>query len=334
MDLKTHYLGLELKHPVVASASPLSRDIDGVIRLAEAGASAIVLFSLFEEQIQFERESLEYLIGRSTDSFAESLSYFPMPNEYNLGPGDYLELIHRAAHAVDIPIIGSLNGVSEAGWTEYAKDIVEAGAKAIELNIFYVPADLDQTGHHVEDQYVDIVKAVKSVVNVPVAVKLAPFFSSMGNMGRRLVHAGADGLVLFNRFYQPDFDIDERVVESRLDLSSASEIRIALLWISLLHGRLHCSLAATSGVEGATEVVKYLLAGADAVMTTSALLRFGPKYLGSMVEGLEAWMEEQGYQSVTQMKGCMSHLKCAEPEALVRANYLKVLQSYKSTYVP
>src|SRR5579862_2317591 len=323
MNLRTKYLGLELKHPIVASASPLSKNVDGVKRLAEGGASAIVLFSLFEEQIRFEQESLEFLIGRSTYSSAESLNYFPASAEYNAGPGEYLELIYKASQAVDVPIIGSLNGITELGWVEYAKDMVHAGARALELNIYFLPVDINVTSAHVEEQYVHIVEAVRAAVHVPIAVKLSPFFSSTGHMASRLVHAGADGLVLFNRFYQPDFDLDNRVVESRLELSHSSEIRLPLLWISVLHGRLKASLAATSGVESANEALKYILAGADAVMTTSALLRNGENYISTIVSGFEAWMEEQGFESVQQMKGSMSHRNCAEPAALVRANYLK-----------
>lgn len=332
MDLTTKYLGLELKHPIVASSSPLSKNLDGVKRLADAGASAIVLFSLFEEQIRYEQESLEHLIACSDHTSAEALTFFPSYADYHVGPGDYLELIHRASRAVDAPVIGSLNGVSEHGWVEYAKDMVEAGAKALELNIYFLPVDINLTSQHVEDQYIHVVQAVRGAVHVPIAVKLCPFFSSTGHMASRLVHAGADGLVMFNRLYQPDFDIEERVVESKLELSRASEIRLPLLWISVLHGKLQCSLGATSGVESADEVVKYVLAGADAVMTTSALLRHGENHIGALVKGLESWMDQNGFESVSQMKGSMSHRNCAEPQAFVRANYLKMLQSYRGTY--
>ncbi|MFI5385351.1 MAG: dihydroorotate dehydrogenase-like protein [Fimbriimonadales bacterium] len=332
MDLTTKYLGLELKHPIVASSSPLSKNLDGVKRLADAGASAIILFSLFEEQIRYEEESLEHLIARSDHTSAEALSFFPASAEYHVGPGDYLELIHRATRAVDVPIIGSLNGISEHGWVEYGKDMVEAGAKALELNIYFLPVDINLTSQHVEDQYFRVVQAVRAAVHVPISVKLCPFFSSTGHMASRLVQAGADGLVLFNRFYQPDFDLEDRVVESRLELSKSFEIRLPLLWISVLHGKLKCSLAATSGVESAQEALKYVLAGADAVMTTSALLRHGENHLGAIVKGFEGWMVANGFESVTQMKGSMSHRNCAEPQAFVRANYLKMLQSYRGTY--
>jgi len=331
MDLTTKYLGLELKHPIVASSSPQSKNLDGIKRLAEGGAAAITLFSLFEEQIRHEQERIEFLIGRTTYSSAESLSYFPDADEYNVGPGDYLELIYQASHSVDVPIIASLNGVTEHGWVEYAKDMVEAGAKALELNIFFLPVDISVSSEEVEAQYVNVVKTVSEAITVPVAVKLSPFFSSTGHLARRLVDAGASGLVLFNRFYQPDFDIEGRTVESRLDLSQATEIRLPLLWISVLFGQLRCSLGATSGVQSAAEVVKYLMAGADAVMSTSALLRYGENHLGTMVQDLQDWMARHDFESVAQMKGSMSQRNCAEPEAFVRSNYIKILQSYSKS---
>ena len=323
MDLKTTYLGLDLKHPIVASASPLSRTLEGIKRLEDAGASAIVLFSLFEEQIQYEQDSLDYLTEVGTDTFAESLTYFPVVKEYRVGPDQYLELIRAATKAVDVPIIGSLNGVTKSGWTDYAREMVDAGAKAIELNIYHIPANISETGREVEQRYIDIVKAVRGSVRVPVAVKLSPFFSSMGEMARRLVEAGADGLVLFNRFYQPDFDLDELEVVPDMELSTPSEIRLPLLWIAVLHGRINASLAATRGVHSGIEVIKYLMAGADAVMTTSALLRNGVGHLTTLIEGMKIWMEKRGYESVAQMKGSMSQQKVADPAAFERANYIK-----------
>jgi dihydroorotate dehydrogenase (fumarate) len=333
MDLKTTYLGLELKHPIVASASPLSRTLEGIRRLEDAGASAIVLFSLFEEQIQYEQDSLDYLTEVGTETFAESLTYFPAVKEYRIGPDAYLELIRAATKAVDIPIIASLNGVTNAGWTEYAREMIEAGAKAIELNIYYIPADIKITGREVEEHYLSIVKAVRGNIKAPIAVKLSPFFSSMGEMAVRLVDAGANGLVLFNRFYQPDFDLDELEVIPDMELSTASEIRLPLLWIAVLHGRIHASLAATRGVQTGIEVIKYLMAGADAVMTTSALLRNGIGHMTTLIDGMKIWMEKRGYNSVAQMKGSMSQEKVADPTAFERANYIKVLQSYRSSYV-
>lgn len=333
MDLRTNYLGLDLVHPLVASASPLSKTLDGIKRLEDAGSSAIVLFSLFEEQIRYENESFEFLSAAGAESFGEAISYFPQVEDYRVGPESYLELIRQASRACSVPIIASLNGVTTAGWTDYARLMVEAGAKAIELNIFYIPADITTSGRDVEQRYVDIVKAVSGAVSAPVSVKLNPFFSSIGEMARRLVEAGAGGLVLFNRFYQPDFDLDELEVVPNLELSTASEIRLPLLWIAVLHGRLPCSLAATRGVQSGIEVIKYLLAGADAVMTTSALLRHGVGHMKTLLKGMTEWMERRDYESVAQLKGSMSQQKVADPSAFERANYIKVLQSYKSPFV-
>lgn len=333
MDLKTTYMGLDLKHPLVASAGPISRTLDGIKRLEDAGASAVVLFSLFEEQIRQENESFDYLMEAGTESFGESLSYFPAVEDYKVGPDAYLDLIRQATEAVDIPIIGSLNGITDAGWAEYAKDISDAGARAIELNVFYIPAGIDIAARDVEQRYIDIVKHVKGAVSIPVSVKLNPFFSSIGEMANRFVDAGADGLVLFNRFYQPDFDLEELEVVPNLELSSASEIRLPLMWIAILHGRVEASLAATRGVETANEVVKYVMAGADVVMTTSALLRNGVGHMKTLVDGLSGWMEKRGYDSVEQMKGSMSQQKVADPSAFERANYIKVLGSFKSPYM-
>ena len=333
MDLRTTYLGLELGHPVMASAGPLSSSLEGIKRLEEGGASAVVLFSLFEEQIRHENESFDYLYEQGMERFPESLSYFPEVEEYHVGPEGYLNLIRSAAEATDIPIIGSLNGVTDDGWTGYAKEIEAAGASALELNIFYIPADVSVSGREVEDRYVRIVRRVKGAVGIPVAVKLSPFFSSTGEMARRLVEAGADGLVLFNRFYQPDFDLDALEVRNTLELSGANEIRLPLLWIAVLHGRLDASLAATTGVEGAGEVIKYVMAGADAAMTTSALLRHGPGHIATIVDDMTSWMEERGYESIRQMKGSMSQRKVEDPTAFERANYIKVLEGYESPYL-
>jgi dihydroorotate dehydrogenase (fumarate) len=333
MDLTTTYLGLDLKHPVVASAGPLSGTFDGIRRLEDGGAAGVVLFSLFEEQIRVENEAFAYLTEVGTESFAESLSYFPAVDEYHIGADDYLSLIRRASEACRIPIIGSLNGTTDTGWIRYAREIQDAGAKALELNIFYIPADIQTSARDVEQRYVDIVRHVKNEVTIPVAVKLSPFFSSIGEMARRLVEAGADGLVLFNRFYQPDFDLENLEVQADLDLSTASEIRLPLLWIAVLYGRIETSLAATRGVERATEVVKYLLAGADAVMTTSALLRNGAGYAQALTDDLGRWMERREYASVAQMKGSMSQMRVADPSAFERANYIKILERYKSPFL-
>ena len=333
MDLTTTYVGLQLKHPVVASAGPLSSTLDGVKRLEEGGAAAVVLFSLFEEQIRHENESFDYLYEQGMERFPESLSYFPAVEDYHVGPQGYLDLVRSAVEATDIPIIGSLNGITDDGWTEYAKEIEAAGATALELNIFFIPADTAMSGREVEERYVRIVKRVRRTVNIPIAVKLSPFFSSIGEMARWLVEAGADGLVLFNRFYQPDFDLDALEVRTTLELSSPGEIRLPLLWIALLHGRLNASLAATSGVNRAEEVIKYLMAGADVAMTTSALLRHGPGYIETLVNDLTVWMERRNYESVRQMKGSMSQKKVADPTTFERANYIKVLESYESPYL-
>ncbi len=330
MDLSTEYMGLKLAHPVMASASPLSESVDGIKRLEDSGASAVVMFSLFEEQIQQENLAFEHLMEQGTNSFAESLSYFPEPEDFHLGGEQYLELLSKAAESVDIPVIASLNGISNEGWTDYAGKMQEAGASAIELNIYYIAADLELTGAEVEQRYVDIVRAVKSAVSIPVALKLSPFFSAFGNMAKKFDAAGADALVLFNRFYQPDFDLNRLELVTDLELSNVSEIRLPLLWIAILRGRINASLAATSGVHNATEVAKYLLAGADAVMTASALLQQGPGFIGKLRDDLDVWMTKCGYESVTQMKGSMSQQNVANPSAFERANYIKILEGYKS----
>jgi dihydroorotate dehydrogenase (fumarate) len=330
IDLQTSYMGMKLAHPVIASASPLSKDEGGVKRLEDGGASAVVMFSLFEEQIRSERESLEALSSAGSESFAESLSYFPPTSSYRVGPDRYLELIRRARESVGVPIIASLNGTTNEGWIDYAKQMHQAGASAIECNVYFIAADLDMVGRDVEQRYLGILRAVKAAVPIPVAMKLSPFFSAFGNMARQLDDAGADALVLFNRFYQPDFDLDALDVVPNLQLSTPGEIRLPLLWIAVLAGRIKASLAATTGVHSGVEVVKYLLAGADAVMSTSALLEHGPAHLGTLVSELRAWMEKREYASVTQMKGAMSQQKVADPAAFERANYVKVLESYKS----
>ncbi len=329
MDLQTTFMGLKLQHPIVASASPFSESVDNIKRMEDAGAAAVVMFSLFEEQLKHESAAMEHLMASGTNSYAESLSFFPEVEDARAGPEDYLELIRRASEAVDIPIIGSLNGITSEGWTETAKMMEEAGAKGIELNVYYIPADLNLSGREVEQRYLDVVKAVKSAVSIPVALKLGPFFSAFANIAKQFDEAGADALVLFNRFYQPDFDLDKLEVVTNLTLSTPNEIRVPLLWIAVLYGRIAASLAATRGVTSAVEVVKYIMAGADAVMTTSALLKRGIEFLTVLLDDLKAWMEERGYESVDQMKGSMSHKHCADPSAFERANYIKVLESYQ-----
>lgn len=329
MNLETNYMGLSLKNPLVASASPLPKNLDTMRAIEDAGASALVMFSLFEEQIKQETEAIEDFMAFAGESYAESLSYFPATSDYDVGIDQYMKLIEKGSQALDIPVIGSLNGVTQHGWIDYAKQMQHAGAAGIELNVFYIPADMSLSGQDVEQRYVDILSAVKSAVEIPVAIKLSPFFSSIGNMCRRLDNAGADALVLFNRFYQPDFDLETLDVVPNLQLSRSPEIRLPLLWIAILHRKLAASIGATRGVETSDEVVKYLLAGADVVMTTSAILRHGIPYFGNLLEGLEHWMEEKEYESVQQMKGAMSQERVADPSAFERANYIKLLKSWQ-----
>jgi dihydroorotate dehydrogenase (fumarate) len=328
-DLSTTYLGLPLAHPVVASPSPLAKSLDGVRSLEDGGAAAIVLASLFEEQLIRDNESFARYAAAGSESFAESLSYFPAVPGAALGPDEYLKLIAAARAAVAVPVIASLNGATERGWVDFATLMEAAGAHAIELNIFYLPVSAEATGRAVEDRYVHVVQAVREAIRIPLAVKLSPYFSAFGEMAARLVSAGANGLVLFNRFYQPDFDLDRLEVVPNLELSTSLEIRLPLLWIAVLRGRLQASLAATSGVHAPAEVVKYLLAGADAVMTTSALLRHGPGHLRTLVDGLAGWMERHRYESVTQLRGAMSQQNVADPDAFERANYVRILQSWR-----
>jgi len=328
-DLRTRYMGLELAHPLVASASPLTKELDNFKRLEDAGAAAVVMFSLFEEQLRWEQDAMRHLTEATADSFGEALNYFPPVDHYRVGPDSYLELIRRATEAVRIPVIGSLNGVTHEGWIDYARQIEQAGAAALELNVYYIPSSLDESGRDVEQRYVDILKAVKGTVSIPVALKLSPFFSAMGHMARQLDEAGADALVLFNRFYQPDFDLETRQVVPNLELSASREIRLPLLWIAVLFGKLRAGLAATTGVNSALEIVKYVMAGADAVMTTSALLSHGIPFIGTLVADLGRWMEEREYTSVTQMRGSMSQQRVADPTAFQRANYIRILEGYR-----
>jgi dihydroorotate dehydrogenase (fumarate) len=329
MDLSTTYLGMHLKNPLVPSASPLSRTLDSMKRMEDAGAAAIVMYSLFEEQIQHEAAELNHYMSYGTESFAEALSYFPEAQEYNLGPDEYVEHLHKAKKALGIPVIGSLNGVSTGGWMKYAKKIEEAGADALELNVYYIPTDPRLSAQAVEDLYIDALKAVKQTVKIPVAMKLSPFFSSMANMATRLDAAGADGLVLFNRFYQPDFDIEALDVVPNVNLSSSRSIRLPLRWIAILFGRVKANLAATSGVHTAEDVLKLLMAGADVTMLCSALLQHGPTAIAEILKNLNQWMLEHEYVSVQQMRGSMSQKSVADPSAFERANYMKALNQYK-----
>ena len=328
MDLRTTYMGLSLKNPLVASASPLSESVDKIKRMEDAGASAVVMFSVFEEQLRQESAVLEYALNAGTDRFGEALSYFPAMEDNQVKPDRYLQIIEKASKSTQIPIIGSLNGVTNEGWINYAKSIEQAGAKGLELNVYWIPADPALTGAEVEQRYLDIVKAVKGAVKIPVALKLSPFFSSFANFAKRVDDQGVDALVLFNRFYQPDFDLEELEVVPQLNLSTPYEIRLPLLWIAMLHGKVKCSLGATRGVHSATEVIKYIMAGADVAMTTSALLQSGIDHLRVMLHDLQQWMEAHEYGSVRQMRGCLSQQHVADPSAYERANYVQLLQSW------
>ncbi|MDX9754306.1 MAG: dihydroorotate dehydrogenase-like protein [bacterium] len=328
MDLSTTYLGLELKNPLVVSSSPLSREIDTVKQLEEKGAAAIVMWSLFEEQLQFEANELNHFLEHGTESFAEAQSYFPAQEKFHVGPDSYLEHIQKLKASVDIPIIASLNGVSGGGWVDSAKKMQAAGADALELNVYYIPTDPKLSSLDVEDVYVNVLKSVKQNVSIPVAVKLSPYFTSVTAIANKLVSAGAEGLVLFNRFYQPDIDIDNLEVVPNLLLSTPQEMRLPLRWIALLKGRVNASLAATTGIYTAEDVIKMLMAGADVTMLCSALLRHGVGRVGEILTDLRTWMEDHEYDSINTMKGSMSQRSCPEPAAFERANYMKVLQSY------
>jgi dihydroorotate dehydrogenase (fumarate) len=329
MNLTTTYLGMILKNPLVASSSPLSHNVDSIRRLEDAGAAAVVMYSLFEEQITFDSYYIDYHLTQGTDTYAESISYFPDMENYNVGPDAYLNLIRQAKAATDIPIVGSLNGTSIGGWTDYAALIEEAGADALELNVYYLPTNPEISGLEVERIYLEILAAVKQVVSIPVAVKLSPFFSSTANMASRLAQRGADGLVLFNRFYQPDFDLDSFAVAPRLVLSNSDELRLPLRWVAILHGRVAADLAITSGIHTAEDVVKGLMAGAKVTMMASELLQKGVRRISQVLNELVDWMREHEYESVAQMIGAMSQQHCAEPAAFERANYMKMLQSYR-----
>jgi len=327
-DLTTTYLGLALGNPLVASASPLCEDIDNIRRMEDAGAAAVVLHSLFEEQITFESQHLDRYLSQGTESFAESLTYFPNVGEYRLGPDEYLDHVSRAKAAVKIPIIGSLNGVSTGGWIRYARMIQEAGADALELNVYYIPTDPEMSSAQVEQIYLDLVRDVKATLRIPVAVKLGHAFTAMANMARRLDQAGADALVLFNRFYQPDLDLEKLEAVPRLTLSTSYELLLRLHWVAILYGRIKADLAVTGGVHTAQDVLKAMMSGARAAMMTSALLKNGIGHLTRVRADLIAWMEEHEYTSIRQMQGSMSYRSVAEPAAFERGNYMKVLSSY------
>lgn len=329
LDLSTTYLGLRLKNPLVPSASPLSRSFDTMRRLEDSGASAVVMYSLFEEQVMHEEAELHHYLSYGTESFAEAISYLPKAEEYNLEPDEYLNLLRRGAESLSVPIIASLNGISTGGWIDYAKMMQEAGADAIELNVYYIPTDPALDAEDVEARYLDVLRAVKGAVKIPVAIKLSPFFSSTANMAQRLVNAGADGLVLFNRFHQPDIDLEELEVKPGVVLSDSSANRLPMRWIAVLHGEITTSLAASGGIHTAEDVIKMIMVGADVTMMCSALLKHGPEYLGDVLAEVQEWMGEREYESVSQMKGSMSYRSVANPSAFERANYMKALNNYR-----
>lgn len=333
MDLTTNYMGLELKNPLIASASPLNADLDNIRRLEDAGAAAIVLPSIFEEQIEAEADRYESLIAVSADSFPEASSYFPKAGVSHTGSSAYLDLVRRATDAVDIPVIASLNGATDEGWISYAREIEQAGATALELNIYLIPTDLTVSGREVEQRYLDIVSAVRDEVSLPIAVKLGPYFSALGAMAKHLEAAGADALVLFNRVYQPDIDLIELRLLKDLQLSSRNEIRLPLLWIAVLAGHLRASLAATTGVETSEQVLKYLLVGADAVMTTSALLRHGAGHVATLLDGLRGWMAAREIDRLDRIRGAMSQKRLGKADPFSRANYIEIIERYQPDHV-
>jgi dihydroorotate dehydrogenase (fumarate) len=332
VDLRTTYLGLELANPLVPSASTLSSRIDTLKRLQDAGAAAVVMQSLFEEQIEHESVQLHRLLEANTESFAEALTHFPELEEYNTGPDEYLRHLEACKRELAIPVIGSLNGASEGGWVRYAKLIQDAGADALELNVYLVAADPDESGEQVERRYLDLVAAVRQSVSIPLAVKVGPFFSSTANMCRLIAQTGADGLVLFNRFLQPDIDLETLSVDPTLHLSTSDELRLPLRWIAILFGRVPCSLAATTGVHTAEDAVKLILAGADVTMMASALFREGPEHLGVVLDGVRTWLEEHEYASVAQARGSVSQANVADPVAYARSNYMQMLVDFTSPY--
>lgn len=329
MNLSTTYLGLTLSNPLIAGASPLTGDFDAVRRIEDAGAGAIVMHSLFEEQITREQFGTIQDMELHSDSFAEALSYFPNPEDFRLGPENYLDQIRRFKEALKIPVIASLNGTTPLGWLDYARQIEQAGADALELNVYYLPTSPFETSDTVEKRTLDIVQTVKKSVKLPVAVKLSPFFSSIPHFMKVLEGAGADAAVLFNRFYQPDIDIDALEAAPSLELSTPSELRLRLRWLAILFPHLQIPMAVSGGVHTGQDALKALMAGASAVQTTSALLKHGPDYIGTLKAQMVAWMEEKEYESVAQMKGSMSLLKCPNPQAFERANYMRILSGWR-----
>jgi dihydroorotate dehydrogenase (fumarate) len=334
MNLKTTYLGLELETPLVASASPLGRTIEGLHRMEQAGASAIVLPSLFEEQIEHDALQVHEALEFGSETYAEHAGgMLPEYEAYNTGPEHYIDLIARAREELEVPVIASLNGITTGGWIEYARRMEQAGASALELNVYYIAANVEDSSAEVEQRYLDLVAAVRETVDIPLAVKVGPYFSAMANMARRLTEAGADGLVLFNRFYQPDIHLEDLEVVPNVVLSTSMELRLPLRWIAILKGRVDASLAATTGVHTGEDVLKLLLAGADITMMASALLRHGPEWIGTVQESVSEWMEAHDYESVEQLKGSMSQASAPDPDAFERSNYMESLISYSTPLI-
>lgn len=329
MDLSTKYLGLTLDNPLVPSASPLSKSLDSIKRLEDAGAGAIVMHSLFEEQINATSMEIDHFLSSGTESFGEALNYFPEMESYDVGPDSYLKHIREAKESIDTPIIGSLNGVSSGGWIEYARLIEQAGADALELNIYYIPTDPDKTGNEVEALYLDVIRRVSHSVSIPIAVKFSPFFSSIPNIAKKMTQMGAKGLVMFNRFYQPDFDISEMEVVPNLVLSNSDELRLPLRWTAILYKKIEADIAITSGIHNGTDVIKGILAGANITMLASELLAHGIHRLTEIKSEMTSWMEDYECDSLDQFRGSMSQINVKDPDAFERANYMKVLQSIR-----
>ncbi len=329
MDLTTRYLGLNLRTPLVPSASPLSDELDSIKRMEDAGASAVVLHSLFEEQVTSEQNAVQYHLMYGTDSFPESLTFFPEPGDFITGPEEYLNKIRKVKEAVRIPVIASLNGAAIGGWVDYAGKIQQAGADALELNVYFIPTEMDLNSMEIEQTYIDILRAVKSVARIPVAMKLSPFFSNMANMAKRLDQAGADGLVLFNRFYQPDINLEDLEVQVNIRLSTPHAMRLPLRWVAILYGRIKADLAATSGIHSAHDVIKMLMVGADVAMLCSVLFQKGLGIIRTIESEMSDWLAEHDYQSIRQLQGCMSQKYCADPAAFERAQYMRAITSYK-----
>ncbi len=335
MDLSTTYLGLKLKNPLVPSSSPLTRHLSSLRQMEDEGAAAVVLYSLFEEEINCESYTLDRYLSDGAESFAEALSYFPeAPTYRQVGPEAYLDYIRQAKEALDIPVIASLNGVSTGGWIRYARDMEQAGADALELNIYYVPARFDLGPLEVEQMYLDVVRDVRRTLRIPLALKLSPYFSSLGHMAQRLVTAGVDGLVLFNRFYQPDLDLEALEVKPHLVLSSSAELRLPLRWIAILYGRIQADLALTTGVHTAQDALKGLAAGASVTMMASELLQNGVGRIGEVLDEMRQWLIAHEYESVRQLQGSLSQLNCGAPTAFERANYVRLVGSYDPAYFP